>query len=95
MTKHATSPPRFVVRYPVGEYANDATYEIEELLWEAREPYISPRVRRELASALDQVELSRRPTRFLMCYPNCLSSIRMAFRHGTSAAHSTGESVSM
>ena len=42
----------FASRYPVG-----CTYEIEELLWEAREPYVSPRVRRELASTLDRVEL--------------------------------------
>lgn len=46
---------RFAIRYPVREY--DKTYEIEELLWEAREPYVSQRVRRELASTLDGVEI--------------------------------------
>ena len=56
---------KFATRYPVGEYANNATYEIEELLWEAREPYVSPRVRRELASTLDRVELFTVPDTFL------------------------------
>ena len=56
---------KFAIRYPVGEYANDATYEIEELLWEAREPSVSPRVRRELASTLDRVELFTDPDGFL------------------------------
>ena len=56
---------KFAIRYPVGEYDNAATYEIEELLWEAREPHVSPRVRRELASTLDQVELFTVPDAFL------------------------------
>ena len=56
---------KFAIRYPVGEYANDATYEIEELLWEDQEPYVSPRVRRELAATLDQVELFTIPGAFL------------------------------
>ena len=38
---------------------------------------------------------SRFPTRFLMCWPNYLSSIQVAFCCGTSATHSTGKSVSM
>ena len=56
---------KFASRYPVGEDGNDATYEIEELLWEAREPDVSLRVRRELASTLDRVELFTDPDAFL------------------------------
>ncbi len=56
---------KFAIRYPVGELANDATYEIEELLWDAREPCVSRRVRRELASTLDRVELFTDPDGFL------------------------------
>ena len=38
----------FVTRYPLGGYGNDATHALEELLWEAHEPYGSPRVRRAI-----------------------------------------------
>ena len=56
---------KFATRYPVGDDANGTTYEIEELLWKAREPYVSPRVRRELAYTLDGVELFMDPDGFL------------------------------
>ena len=48
---------RYVTCYPLGDYLNNRTYDLEELLWEAREPLVSPRVRRELATALDGVNL--------------------------------------
>ena len=47
----------FVRQYPLGKYFNDTTYGIEELLWKAQEPHVSLRVRRELASTLDRVQL--------------------------------------
>ena len=56
---------KFVSQYPLGESSNDGTYLIEELLWKALEPYVSTRVRRELASCLDQVELFTDPDAFL------------------------------
>ena len=48
---------KYVLQYPLGCTGNNATYRLEELLWEALEPSVSKRVRRELAGALDQVEL--------------------------------------
>ena len=59
------SPPSSLPGIPVGEYANNATYEIEELLWETLEPYVSPRGSRELTSTLDRVELFTVPDAFL------------------------------
>ena len=56
---------KFATRYPLGDEQNDGTYKIEELLWEARGPLISLRVRRKLASCLDQVELFTEPKAFL------------------------------
>ena len=55
----------FVRRYPLGECDNDTTYGIQELLWQPREPHVSLRVRHELASALDRVELFTAPDAFL------------------------------
>lgn len=48
---------KYVLQYPLGYTGNNATYDLEELLWEALEPSVSKRVRRALAGALDQVEL--------------------------------------
>ena len=47
----------FANRYPLGTYGNDATFFIEEMLWQSREPEVSLRVRRGLAAELDDVEL--------------------------------------
>ena len=55
----------FANRHPLGDYGNNATFEIEELLWEARPPKVSRRVRRELASELNNVELFTDPEAFL------------------------------
>ena len=55
----------YVTNYPLGDYGNDRTYELEELLWETREPLVSARVRRELAEALEAVELFTEPTAFI------------------------------
>lgn len=55
----------YVRCYPLGNYGNDGTYGLEELLWEPREPNVTKRVRRELADALDGVELFTEPTAFL------------------------------
>ena len=51
--------------YLLGDRGDHATYRLEELLWEAREPSVSKRVRRELADALDGVELFMEPNAFL------------------------------
>lgn len=56
---------KYVTCYPLGGYGNDRTYDLEELLWEAREPVVSPRVRRELAACLDGVELFTEPEAFV------------------------------
>ena len=56
---------RFVSRYPLGGYGNDGTYHLEELLWQTREPHVSPRVRRELAAGLNGVELFTEPDAFI------------------------------
>ena len=55
----------YVSCYPLGDAGNDATYGLEELLWEALEPSVSKRVRRELAGGLDGVELFTEPKVFL------------------------------
>ncbi|MXW48874.1 MAG: hypothetical protein F4X81_02165 [Gammaproteobacteria bacterium] len=56
---------KYVRCYPLGDYLNDGTYRLEELLWEALEPSVSKRVRRELADALDGGELFTEPAEFL------------------------------
>ncbi len=56
---------QYVRCYPLGDDRNDATYRLEELLWKALGPNVSKRVRRELADALDGVELFIEPTAFL------------------------------
>lgn len=56
---------KFVSCYPLGAYGNDGTYDLEELLWETREPLVSPRIRREVAEALDAVDLFTEPDAFL------------------------------
>ena len=48
---------KYVLQYPLGDLGNNATYRLEEMLWARQEPRVSKRVRRELAGALDQVEL--------------------------------------
>ena len=55
----------FANRYPLGTYGNDATFVIEEMLWQSREPEVSLRVRRGLAAALDDVELFRDAAGFI------------------------------
>ena len=60
-----TVAARYVRCYPLGYYGNDGTYRLEELLWATLEPSVSKRVRRELADALEGVELFTEPTAFL------------------------------
>lgn len=55
---------RYVTCFPLGDYGNDRTYDLEELLWEAREPLVSHRVRHELAAALNRVDLFTEPDAF-------------------------------
>ena len=47
----------FANRYPLVTHGNHATFVIEEILWQSREPEVSLRVRRGLAAELDDVEL--------------------------------------
>ena len=47
----------FVKLYPLGAHGNEATFQIEELLWEDDHPLVSFRLRRELAATLDQIDL--------------------------------------
>ncbi|MDE0189735.1 MAG: hypothetical protein OXQ90_00115 [Gammaproteobacteria bacterium] len=60
----------YITCYPLGGYGNDRTYDLEELLWEAREPLVSARVRRELAAALNGAELFTEPNAFIELLAN-------------------------
>ena len=82
-TKIRDVAAKFVSQYSLGEYGNDATYGIEELLWQAREPKVSVRVRRELASALDGFELFTDPEGFL----NVLEKLFVLDPDGISLLH--------